>query len=171
MAILKFRADPNSPWQSIPVAQGGGGSGAYVGPDEPADDSINLWIDPDDESTAVLPIAEGGTGGSTPEQARAALGAASVDVVNEIIAESIHCGLVTASIIFQPGQNGAVVSYSLPDKSTLVGAALQRLGNGNWIYGTISRIDNSTIQLLYHNTYSGAITETVNILYFYTVSL
>ena len=67
------------------------------------------------------------------------------------------------------GQSVIYIDISIPSGATVIGACLTKTPNANWVFSGIAGYNNTSVQVLYHNTASWAISESYEVAVFYTI--
>ncbi len=80
--------------------------------------------------------------------------------VTKNLIKSVH---VSQSVSFATGMNTVTIPYTLPTGAEIVMLSIRRHTNPDWIHGYIATYSNTSVLFSYQNTYTSAISGSIEL--------
>ena len=85
------------------------------------------------------------------------------ELLLKLLGDRIEHKVVEITATATSGMHSWTVPIGLPSTAKILSITIMRLPNPNWIYADIANYDTNNVVISYNNTYSGNITETLQL--------
>lgn len=85
------------------------------------------------------------------------------ELLLKLLGDRIYQKTVSLPALARSGKDSWTIPINLPSTATILSITIMRLPNPNWIYADINHYDTNNVVIRYNNTYSGNITETLEL--------
>lgn len=85
------------------------------------------------------------------------------ELLNKLVNNEVYYLKKQQSVSMAAGASSVTVTYSLPTGATIMSISIATQPNANWIHCGINSYSNTGCTVAYNNTYSAAITGTIEL--------